>query len=462
MAIAEPFRNHGCDFFVKFIEIFLSMNITFIGTGYVGLVSGIMLSYFGHNVTCLDTDKTKISKLKQGLLPIHEPGLEQYLAICTKEGRLNFADAYSQELQNSSAIFITVGTPSSPSGEADLKYVFEAIDNVSKWASVGCLIIIKSTVPLGTCNLIREYLETKNYKFHIAANPEFLREGCAVEDFLHPDRIIIGTNDEQSRKLLEEIYWSLTSQNVPLVNTDVSTAELIKYGSNAFLAIKIAFINEMANLCEKSGADIKKLSQGIGLDSRIGQKFLKAGPGFGGSCFPKDILALSHIAKKYQSVCRVLDAAIEANGERASDMVKKISEAIGGNLHDKNLAILGLAFKAGTDDVRSSSAIEIIKILQSQGANITAYDPVAITNALMLLPELQYANSAMNACNNADAVVIITEWPEFEQLDIDRLHAIMKSPTIIDLRNILNPEVVIQKGFKYYCIGGYMSALAKS
>ncbi len=432
------------------------MKITVIGTGYVGLVSGIMFSHLGHEVTCLDSDKSKIAKLKQGVLPIYEPQLDEYLDKEVKSGRLDFADQYSEKLSNASVIFISVGTPSLPSGAANLQYIFEAVDNVSKWASQDCLIVIKSTVPPGTCQQVKDYLATKNLAFDIASNPEFLREGSAIEDFLKPDRIIIGTSNERSLQILSEVYAPLTKENVPLLNSDLATAELIKYGSNAFLAIKVAFINEMANLCEAIGGNIEKLSFGVGLDKRIGQHFLKAGPGFGGSCFPKDIMALSQIAALNNVDCKVLNATIEANKDRPLHMVQKISKILCNaqdSLKGAKLAILGLAFKAGTDDIRSSPAVEIIKLLEQSGAEVTAYDPVAMSNTIECLPHLQFANSAIEACHGADAVVITTEWSEFKELDLSLLYNTLKSPIIIDLRNAMNPIKIKQHGFKYYCLG---------
>ena len=342
------------------------MNITHIGIGYVGLVSAVMMSHLGHHVTCIDTDQAKILALKDGVLPIYEPGLDKYLLSSIDSGRLKFIDKYDEQLSNSAAVFITVGTPPLPSGEADLSYIFAVIDNLKQFISKECIIVVKSTVPPGTSNKLAKYLATSNPEVQVASNPEFLREGSAVEDFLNPDRIIIGSNESKTTIILEEIYAPLIAKNIPFVRTNVVTAELIKYASNAFLATKIAVINEMANVCEKIDDSIEQLSYGMGVDSRIGEKFLQVSPGFGGSCFPKDILALSLLTKKYGSECQVIDAVIRANTRRPSDMVDKIISVFDTSLSNKTLAVLGLTFKAGTDDLRCSPALEIIKLLKQK------------------------------------------------------------------------------------------------
>jgi UDPglucose 6-dehydrogenase len=428
------------------------MNITFIGTGYVGLVSGVMMSHLGHNVTCLDTDSDKIAGLKQGILPIYEPELDKYLSENITKGRLRFIDNYNDSLQDANAIFITVGTPSLPSGEADLQYIFAAIDNICQYANKNCVFVIKSTVPPGTCNRLSNYLIEQNFQFDIASNPEFLREGCAVEDFLNPDRIVIGTNKKEAENLLKEIYAPMTSRNIPIVACNRSTSELIKYASNSFLATKIAFINEMANLCEKIDGDIKQLSFGVGLDSRIGEGFLKAGPGFGGSCFPKDILALAAIAKSHSTECKVIEAVINANQKRPKDIVEKIAGMLG-TLANKVITVLGLSFKAGTDDIRSSPAVEIIKLLQENNVTITVFDPVAMNNGAQYLDNLQYASSAAASCQKADAIIIATEWEEFATLDFLNIVDNSNLPIIIDLRNILDHDKLKQQGFRCYSVG---------
>ncbi|WP_395476993.1 UDP-glucose dehydrogenase family protein [Rickettsia endosymbiont of Pantilius tunicatus] len=431
------------------------MNITFIGSGYVGLVSGVMMSYLGHNVTCLDNDEAKISKLNKKILPIYEAKLDKYFMQALEHERLKFASFYNDELKNTEAVFITVGTPSKESGEADLSYVYEAIDKVSLHINKDCLIVIKSTVPPSSCNNIIDYLKAKGFSFNIASNPEFLREGNAVKDFLYPDRIVIGVNNKESEHILRKIYTPLTDNGAELVVTDLVTAELIKYGSNSFLATKIAFINEMANLCEKIGANIKDLSNGIGLDKRIGTAFLNAGPGFGGSCFPKDILALNSIITNNHIDSKILEAVITSNRERPNFMVDKIATLLDEDLKGKNIAVLGLTYKAGTDDVRASPAIEIIKNLLDKGAYVKAFDPMGLENAQKTFKNenLLYLDFAIKACDFADAIVITTEWSEFQELDWQKIYSLVKSPIIIDLRNILKADEMESIGFRYYTVG---------
>ncbi|MDR0296537.1 MAG: UDP-glucose/GDP-mannose dehydrogenase family protein [Rickettsia sp.] len=431
----------------------MNIKLHVIGTGYVGLVSGIMMSYLGHDVTCLDTDICKINQLKKNILPIYEPKLAEYLPALVKSGKLRFTSSYLAELQNSQAVFITVGTPPLPSGEADLKYIFTAIDNLCEWIKDDCLIVIKSTVPPTTCKQIIDYLSNKNLKFSVASNPEFLREGSAVDDFLNPDRILIGTNNKQAEDLLKDIYRPLTTKNIPLVTTDLVTAELTKYASNAFLATKIAFINEMANLCEKIGANTKELSCAVGLDKRIGKEFLNVGPGFGGSCFPKDLLALSQIAKHYQCNFQIVNSVINSNYQRPYDMVDKVHYIIGNDLHNKIISVLGLTFKTGTDDIRNSPAVKIIEILVDKGANIRVFDQAGMNNAKKELKNVFFADSALSACKNSDIIIVATEWSEFKDLDWSLIHRQVKSPIIIDLRHILNGSLLQGLGFKYYCIG---------
>ncbi|HJD65948.1 MAG TPA: UDP-glucose/GDP-mannose dehydrogenase family protein [Rickettsia endosymbiont of Bembidion nr. Transversale] len=431
------------------------MNITFIGSGYVGLVSGVMMSYLGHNVTCLDNDEAKISKLNKKILPIYEAKLDKYFMQALEHERLKFASFYNDELKNTEAVFITVGTPSKESGEADLSYVYEAIDKISEYINKDCLIVIKSTVPPNSCNNIINYLKEKGFSFNVASNPEFLREGNAVEDFLYPDRIVIGVNNKESEDILRKIYMPLTDNGAELIVTDLVTAELIKYGSNSFLATKIAFINEMANLCEKIGADIKNLSKGIGLDKRIGTAFLNAGPGFGGSCFPKDILALNSIIKNNHIDSKILEAVIRSNKERPSLMVDKIATLLDEDLKGKNIAVLGLTYKAGTDDVRASPAIEIIKNLLDKGAYVKAFDPMGLENSQKTFQNenLLYLDSAIKVCDSSDAIIITTEWSEFQALDWQKIYSLVKTPIIIDLRNILKADEVENIGFRYYTVG---------
>ncbi|WP_347939077.1 UDP-glucose dehydrogenase family protein [Rickettsia oklahomensis] len=431
------------------------MNITFIGSGYVGLVSGIIISYLGHNVTCLDNDEVKISKLNKQILPIYELNLDKYLQKALLARRLKFTNIYNNELRNAEAIFITVGTPSKKSGEADLKYVYDAIDKVSVYINKDCLIVIKSTVPPDSCSNIIAYLKSKGFSFNVASNPEFLREGSAVEDFLYPDRIVVGVNNEKSEEILRKIYAPLIEQGTKFVVTDLVTSELIKYAANSFLATKIAFINEMADLCEKIGGNIKDLSKGIGLDQRIGQNFLNAGPGFGGSCFPKDILALNNLVTNHHIDCKILKAVITSNKQRPSNIVDKIATLLDRDLKGKNIAILGLTYKAGTDDVRASPAIKIIKILLNKGAYVKAFDPIGCENAKKNFENknLLYLDLAVEACKSTDIIVIATEWLEFKELNFQEIYNLVKSPIIIDLRNILDSEVVKKIGFRYYAVG---------
>lgn len=428
------------------------MNITFIGAGYVGLVSGIMLAELGHNVTCLDTNEAKIEDLRRGLLPIFEPGLDQYLANNLANKNLSFSFKYDKKLKESHAVFITVWTPTLENGEADLSYIFDAVDNLIPFINDKCILVIKSTVPPGTCRKITNILKAQNLNHEVASNPEFLREGSAIADFISPLRIVVGAKSERAKSVLSEIYAPLTVKGFPLINTDPATSELIKYASNAFLATKIAFINEIANLCEKIPANIEELIYAMGLDSRIGKEFLKAGPGFGGSCFPKDILALSTIAKNNKTDFQVLDAVIASNKERPSFMVEKIRNALG-TLSNRNIAALGLTFKANTDDIRSSPAINIIKLLQQENANITVFDPAGMDNAGKTLTGVKFTNSPEHACNHADAIVILTEWEDFKKLDYKEIYNSMKNPVIIDLRNILKRDIIENIGFEYYSIG---------
>lgn len=430
------------------------MNITFIGSGYVGLVSGAGMSYLGHHVTCLDIDKQKIKKLQKLEVPIFEDGLAEYIKQYGNSERLNFKPGYDTSLSASSAIFITVGTPERSDGDADLKYIFDAVLNAAIYANPDCIFIIKSTVPPGTCSKIKVFLEEKGFNYDVVSNPEFLREGSAIHDFMHPDRIVIGANSEKAFQIMRQIYKPFTDQGTPLLETDLNTSELIKYASNSFLAGKIAFINEMADLCEVIGADINTLSKGMGLDHRIGSDFLKAGPGFGGSCFPKDILALQHLTKKLDSDFLILDAIIKANTNRSSLMAAKVKKFFRGKIRGKKITVLGLTYKAGTDDLRNSPAIDLINSLWEDGVEIVAYDPQGAKNADKYFNnKLLCARSALEAVNGADALVIATEWPEFANLDYEKIKTLLNQPIIIDLRNILDEKELIRLGYKYSFVG---------
>ncbi len=429
------------------------MNITFIGTGYVGLVSGVMMAHIGHKVTCLDIDENKIETLKKGKTPIFEEGLQEYINQYGNSDRLQFILGYTEEIKNSDCVFITVGTPPKENGDADLSIVFKSVESALEHVREDCVFVLKSTVPPGTCSQVQKFITEKGYKNQVVSNPEFLREGTAVYDFLNPDRIIVGAEDSVAEKVMRAIYKPMTDQNIPLVVTNLATSELIKYAANSFLANKIAFINEMANLCEIIGADVKTLAHGMGLDNRIGSAFLNAGPGFGGSCFPKDLLALDHLAKKLDANCTVLGSIIESNDDRSEIMLTKIINSADGSVQGKKITIFGLTYKANTDDLRSSPAIGIINSLKEHGAKITAYDPEGMVNADNYFEDLTCANSAFEAAKNADAAVIITEWDEFKNMDLNLLQSKMKSPILVDLRNIINPDTAEKAGFKYYSVG---------
>ena len=434
------------------------MKITFIGSGYVGLVSSVMMSHLGHSVTCLDIDKVKINKLKNLEVPIFEDGLEEYLTKYGNTDRLNFICGYDKTIYQSEAIFIAVGTPQGNNGNADLQYIFEAALNAAEYANPDCVFVIKSTVPPGTCKKVKELLEQNGFNNPIVSNPEFLREGSAVHDFLYPDRIIIGYESGLALETLKQIYKPLRDRGIPILETDLITSELIKYASNSFLTCKIAFINEMADLCEIIGANINQVSTGIGLDKRIGSDFLKAGPGFGGSCFPKDILALQYLTTQVKSDFLVLDAVIKANEKRVRLIVEKIKKFLGGNVQEKKITVLGLTYKAGTDDLRSSPAIELINLLWENGAEVKAYDPQGMPNAYKYFGnKLVCGTSAVEAAHGADAIIIATEWPEFTEIDYTKLLPKLNNPNIIDLRNILDKKMLTSLGYKCYFVGQKIS-----
>lgn len=423
--------------------------IACIGTGYVGLVSGVMFASIGHNVICIDTDPTKIKQLSAGECTIYEKDLEKYLSDAILNDRIEFSMSY-EDIKDISAVFICVGTPPGPDGKANLSYVIDSVLEAANIISDQAIIVIKSTVTPGTCKKLQAMLEEKGCKHKIASNPEFLREGSAVADFQSPDRIVFG-GDEFSLNVLHEIYKPLIDEGVKTVETDVTTSELIKHASNSFLAVKLSYINEMANLCEKIGADVETLSLGMGLDKRIGSQFLKSGPGFGGSCFPKDTLALSNLSRDLGVNASVLDAAIDSNLKRYELMKDKISSICADN---KNLAILGAAFKAGTDDVRESPAVNIIELLVSDGFKLKIYDPVALENFMKLnIKHASPATSLVDACIGADAIVILTEWEEFAKIDLAKIAEIVSLKVIIDLRKVIKAEEAKKHGFKYYTIG---------
>ncbi len=430
------------------------MKVTFVGSGYVGLVSGVMMSHLGHFVTCLDIDQDKINKLKNLEPPIFENNLEYYLTQYGNTERLNFICGYNESIYESSAIFIAVGTPQKADGNADLHYIFESIMSSAKYVNPDCVFVIKSTVPPGTCRQIKELLVQNGFSNNVVSNPEFLREGSAVHDFLYPDRIILGSESKTALEIIKQIYKPLSDKQIPILETDLITAELIKYASNSFLACKIAFINEMADLCEVIGADINQLSNGVGLDKRIGSAFLKVGPGFGGSCFPKDILALQHLTNDLKSDSLILDAVITANTNRPKLMIQRIKAFLNGQIRGKNIAILGLTYKAGTDDLRSSPVIELINLLWKNDAKIKAYDPQGMPNSSKYFDnKLVCGSSAFEVCIGADAVVVATEWPEFANIDYKKLKLQLNSPNIIDLRNFLDRTMLTKLGYNCYFVG---------
>jgi len=429
------------------------MRITLVGTGYVGLVSGVMLSHVGHNVICLDVDKNKVKMLQDKKAPIFEPGLNEYIEKYANTECLHFVYGYDDSIKDSQCVFITVGTPPKSDGDADLSGIFSAVREVCKYVNQDCIIVIKSTVPPGTCSAIQAFIISNGYQNPVVSNPEFLREGCAINDFLKPDRIVVGAESRESLDIMRMVYAPIINDGVAIVETDLTTSELIKYASNTFLANKIAFINEMADLCEIVGADIKTLARGVGLDKRIGESFLKAGPGFGGSCFPKDILALQKLAQKVDSDFLVLDAVIKANSNRPNAMIKKIISAVGGTIAGKKIAVLGLTYKAGTDDLRNSPAVELINKLQEFDALIVAYDPEGMPNVPKYFEKLECANSMIEAIEGADVIIIATEWEEFKAMDLVKVKDLLKTPIIIDLRNILESTDLEVNGFKYYSVG---------
>ena len=432
------------------------MNIVMIGSGYVGLVSGVCFADFGHRVTCVDKDEGKIDALKGGSIPIYEPGLEELVANNVEAGRLSFTTDLKGPVGEADVVFIAVGTPSRRGdGHADLSYVYAAAREIGEALQGFTVVVTKSTVPVGTGDeverIIREINPTADVA--VASNPEFLREGAAIYDFKHPDRIAVGINDERARAVMTEAYRPLYLNAAPMHFTDRRTAELIKYAANAFLAMKITFINEIADLCEKVGADVQLVSRGIGADNRIGAKFLHAGPGYGGSCFPKDTIALVKTAQDYESPIRLIEATVAVNDQRKRAMARKVIRAAGGDVFGKTIAILGLTFKPNTDDMRDAPALSIIRGLQDAGAKIRAYDPEGVEQAKPLLTDVVFCANAYEAATGAVAVVIVTEWDQFRALDLDRLKSIVAAPVLVDLRNIYRPEEVARHGFAYESIG---------
>jgi UDPglucose 6-dehydrogenase len=432
------------------------MRIAMIGTGYVGLVSGACFSDFGHVVTCIDRDAAKIAELQNGKMPIFEPGLDAIVASNVKAGRLSFATESAAAIRASDAVFLAVGTPSRRGdGFADLSYVYDAARKIAAEMEGFKVIVIKSTVPVGTNDEVDGIIRKlrPDADFTVVSNPEFLREGAAIEDFKHPDRVVVGTDDERARRVMRELYRPLFINETPMLFTGRRSAELIKYASNAFLATKITFINEMADLCEKCGADVQDVARGMGLDRRIAAKFLHAGPGFGGSCFPKDIAALAAIGQRYEVPTKIVSTVIAVNDARKRAMVTKVVAACGGSLQGKTVAVLGLTFKPNTDDMREAPSLVIVPALEAQGARVRAYDPHGMAEARKLMPRLETATDAYACIEGADAMLILTEWDEFRALDLERVKRTLRTPVIIDLRNIYKPAEVAAMGLSYVSIG---------
>ncbi len=431
------------------------MRVTMIGAGYVGLVSGACFADFGHQVVCLDKDANKVAALNRGEIPIFEPGLDDLVEANMQQGRLEFATDTAR-VKDADAVFIAVGTPSRRGdGHADLSYVYEAVREIAPLLSSKAVVITKSTVPVGTGDEIERILREvrRDADIQVVSNPEFLREGAAIQDFKHPDRIVVGTEDMAARNVIAEIYRPLYLNTPPLIYVTRRTAELIKYAANAFLATKITFINEIADLCEQVGADVQEVSRGIGLDNRIGGKFLHAGPGFGGSCFPKDTTALLKTAQDYGVALRIVETVSSVNEQRKRAMARKVVSALDGSVRGKIVAVLGLTFKPNTDDTRDSPAIPLITALQDLGATVRGYDPAGMEQAKPLLPAVTYCNSAYSAAEGAHAVVIATEWEQFRALDLQRLKGIMAQPVIVDLRNIYRPDEMKRANFRYFAVG---------
>ena len=432
------------------------MRVSMIGAGYVGLVSGACFADFGHTVTCVDKDAGKIDRLKDGVMPIFEPGLAELVGSNVKEGRLSFTLDAQDAIRNADAIFIAVGTPSRRGdGHADLSYVYAAAKEIAEHMDGFTVVVTKSTVPVGTGDEVEEIIRktNPNAKFAVVSNPEFLREGAAIGDFKRPDRVVVGTDSEEAREVMRELYRPLFLNETPMLFTSRRTSELIKYAANAFLAVKITFINEMADLCEKVGANVQDVSKGIGLDNRIGKKFLHAGPGYGGSCFPKDTLALTKTANDHGSPVRIVDTVVEVNDARKKAMADRVIKAMGGSVKGKTIGVLGLAFKPNTDDMRDAPSLDIIPALQAAGARVKAYDPESMHEAGKMLTEVDFCDGPYHAVDGADAMVLITEWDQFRAMDFERVKKLLKTPTVVDLRNVYQPSDMARRGFNYVSVG---------
>ena len=432
------------------------MKITMIGSGYVGLVSGACFADFGHDVVCVDKDKSKIDALLAGRIPIFEPGLDHLVASNVAAGRLRFTTDLAEGVKDADAVFIAVGTPSRRGdGHADLSYVYAAAEEIAHAISGFTVIVDKSTVPVGTGDEVERIIRNANpdADFAVVSNPEFLREGAAIDDFKRPDRIVIGGDDARALEVMRQVYRPLYLNKSPIVEMSRRGAELTKYAANAFLAVKITFINEIADLCERVGADVQDVARGIGLDNRIGSKFLHAGPGYGGSCFPKDTLALLKTSQDYEAPQRIVETVVSINDQRKRAMGRKVIHACGDDVRGKTIAVLGLTFKPNTDDMRDSPAIAVIQTLQDAGATIRAYDPEGTEQAKKVLDNVTYCTGSYQAMEGADALVIVTEWDAFRALDLDRVKSLLSAPILVDLRNIYPREMVEKAGFSYTAIG---------
>jgi UDPglucose 6-dehydrogenase len=432
------------------------MRVAMIGTGYVGLVSGACFADFGHVVTCVDKDAGKIARLKKGEIPIFEPGLDQLVASNVREGRLFFAADAAEAVREADAVFIAVGTPSRRGdGHADLSYVYAAAEEIAGLIDGFTVVVTKSTVPVGTGDEIEKIIlkARPDADFAVVSNPEFLREGAAINDFKRPDRVVVGTDDERAQAVMRELYRPLNLNETPIVFTGRRTSELIKYAANAFLAMKITFINEVADLCEQVGADVQAVARGIGLDNRIGSKFLHPGPGYGGSCFPKDTLALVRTAADAGANIQLVETTVRINDARKKAMAGRVAAALNGEVAGKRVGILGLTFKPNTDDMRDAPSLDVAPALQEMGAAIQAFDPEGMAEAARLLPSLEYKEGPYEAAEGADALVILTEWDQFRALDLDRIKRLMRAPVLVDLRNIYRPDEVRSRGFTYFSIG---------
>ena len=431
------------------------MHITVIGTGYVGLVTGACFAEFGVEVTCVDVDENKIENLKKGIIPIYEPGLDTIVEKNSKAGRLHFTTDIKTAVEQALVVFLAVGTPPQADGSPDMSFYQQAAKDIAEAMNGYKVLVTKSTVPVGTGKwlkeFVREHQKTKT-NFGVASNPEFLREGAAIDDFMRPDRVVIGTNEEDAVAIMKDLYRPLYLIETPIVITSLEAAELIKYAANAFLATKITFINEIANLCDAIGCDVHDVARGMGIDNRIGRKFLHPGPGYGGSCFPKDTRALTTVADQFGVETLIVDAVVEANERQRMAMIPKIEKLVG-DFSGKQIGVLGLSFKPQTDDMRESPAIDIIKEMQKRGAKVKAYDPVAMEEAKHCLENVEYAEDEYSVIEGSDALVIITEWNEFRALDMEKVKSLLKSPKIADLRNIYEPEDMRGLGFEYVGVG---------